>query len=73
MVDLLWVGPNQMITVGPIQVITLSPVTETHLQHRETLITDARCCRALNPPPRFPYKAWSVSEIQVPVRCRHED
>jgi len=25
MADLLWVGPNQMITVGPIQVITLSP------------------------------------------------
>ncbi len=24
MIDLLWVGPNQMITVGPIQVITLT-------------------------------------------------
>ena len=26
MIDLLWVGPNQMITVGPIQVITLTPL-----------------------------------------------
>jgi hypothetical protein len=28
MANLLWVGPNQIITVGPIQVITPMPMSE---------------------------------------------